>query len=166
MIGGLSLTPFRDTPYTAQFVFAGAMFKWQYQQSFPNGNTNFQLKTSTGKIVHLIARNLQTASTGLSFIFNENGIKADGILATGITNVNRINDTAVTAAINTAPTTSTGGATAPINLETIKLVANTASVQLAPEIILKTNTSYLMTIANSGGATPADFTFVWYESSN
>lgn len=162
----MNLTTFRDTLYDIQFIFAGKMFKWQYQQSIPNGITNFQIKTSTNQIVHMIGRSLQTASTGLSFIFNEDGVKTDGVLATGISNVNRTVSFSPVTVINTAPTSSTGGPTAPTRLFTTKLIANTANVQLAPEIILKLDTSYLMTISNSGGAAPLGMTFIWYESNN
>jgi hypothetical protein len=144
------------------------MFQWQVDRSFSIGITNMQIKTSTGtQIVHFIRRAIQTASTGLVFTFNELGIKANGTTFGVIANVNRDSTHSQTASLHVNPTTSTGGVTTPVILESVKLVANTEFDQISPEIILKSNSNYLMTVNNIGlAASDANFNFVWYESNN
>jgi hypothetical protein len=162
------LIPFRETPYNLQFIFAGKMFQWQVDQTFPTSFTNMQIKTSTGtQIIHFISRTIQTASTGLYFTFSELGIKANGTTFGVIANVNRDSTHSQTASIMVNPTTSTGGATAPVILESVRLVADTEYNQISPELILKSNSNYLMRVNNTGvAASDANFSFVWYESNN
>jgi hypothetical protein len=162
------LIPFRETPYNLQFIFAGKMFQWQVEQSFVAGITNMQIKTSTGtQIIHFVNRTIQTASTSLYFTFSELGIKANGTTFGVIANVNRDSTHSQTASILVNPTTSTGGATAPIILESVRFIADTEYNQISPELILKSNSNYLIAVNNTGlAASDANFSFVWYESNN
>jgi hypothetical protein len=157
------LNPFRETPYNLQFVFVGKMYQWQYNTGFVNGVSNIQIRTSTDQIMHLIARNIRTASTGMMIKLIESPtITSTGTIDLSVHSVNRVDPVPATA-IFASSVSATVGST----IENINLVSGITWEQSTPELVLKLGTDYNIRITNSGtSVTPVDFNFVWYESNN
>jgi len=158
-----SLTSFRHTPYNLQFAFAGKMYEWQYSSTFVPGNTNYQLKTPPTQIIHFINRTLLTSSTALVFQFIQDSvISVQGTSALAFFNVNRNVNSTSAFKIYTNPSATSGTI-----IDDVLLVSGSPFVQESPEIILKSDTDYIMKITNSGAVDAViDFGFVWYESDN
>jgi hypothetical protein len=160
----IDLIPFRETPYNLQFVFAGAMHEWSYNSTFGAGTRDWELRTPPSKTVHFTNRIILTSSTTMAFQLWENATMAtQGSSALKMFNVNRVSSSTTKMKIF-RNSTFTGTGT---NIEDIQLVAGDAYVQKAPEIILKSDTIYLMRTINTGAVSSVvNFQFVWYEPSN
>jgi hypothetical protein len=160
----IDLVPFRETPYNLQFVFAGKMFEWSYNSSFAAGNTDWQLKTPQNETLHLTNRTMLTSSTSLEFQLWESPlVTVQGNSALSIFNVSRVSTSTSGTKIYTNPTFGGLGT----NIEDIFLISGDAYTQKTPEVILKSDTDYLLRILNTGaGNQTLNFQFVWYEPSN
>jgi hypothetical protein len=161
----LSLVPFRDTPYSLQFAFAGVMFSVSSAVLLGSGIYNHCFVTQ-GKSVHIIARSYQTNSTNLTVDWIENGVDIAGSSGPSqfLYNVNRVlSDTTNTASLFSSPTTS---ASSGVSIETIGLVPADKWVQTAPEFILENNKMYLIQANNHNSTGYFVINLTWYESGN
>lgn len=158
-----SLNSFRNTPYDRQFAFAGSMYEWNYNSTFIPGKTNYQIKTPPIKIIHFIERNILTSSTALTFRFIENSIiSVQGTSVLSGFNVNRTVNSTSQLKIFTNPSATSGSI-----IENILLVSGSPFCQQSPEVILASDTDYIMELNNSGAVNATvNLAFVWYESNN
>lgn len=158
-----SLNQFRETPYNLQFTFAGKMYQWQYSSGFITGITNLQIRTSTDQIVHLIARQMRTASTGINVKFVENPT----IVSTGTISLPSFNTDRRSASTSVTVFASNVTSTSGDVLENINLVSANTWQQLSPELVLNSGIDYNVRITNTSSTDQSvNFNFVWYESDN
>lgn len=160
----------QDTPYNTKFLFDGDLYVLSSVRSIGSGATVYiQGKFGADKIFHTVSRE-HTFDGGGPFTVDllESPTLTDGTTAATAHNMNRQSSQTHEAQFFSDPTGISGGTI----IETLFIPgggtgSNTVGSTIqGVERILKKNTSYVIRIANAGGASTFYTKVLFYESSN
>lgn len=151
---------FRQTPYWLQFLFFGQAFQAIHSTTF-SGTKNFQLKTGTDNIIHLLNRSIRVHQPDVTISLIENPTLTNGSTEINSFNLDRQLTKSPDLTIYTDPSGISGGTT--LYQENLPFADEYDTKET--ELVLKKDSDYIFRVTPTT-STRVRMSWLWYESGN